>query len=216
MPPSLKVTVPVGVPPVALTAAVNATAWPAVLGFCDDVSAVVVVADRKANRSAADVAEVPPAVVTVTSTVPLPVGDVAVIEVAELMMKAGAFNAPNFTAVAPVKPVPVIETDVPPAAGPDVGAIDDTAGAGVKVNWSAADVADVPPGVVTVTSSVPVPAGEVAVIEVAEFTVKPVALVAPNFTAVAPVKLVPVSVTDVPPVAGPDAGETEVTVGVPK
>jgi hypothetical protein len=81
------------------------------------------------------------------------------------------------------------------------------------VNWSAADVADVPPAVVTVTSTVPVPAGEVAVIEVAELTVKLVALVAPNFTAVAPVNEVPVIVTDVPPVAGPEVGEIDVTVG---
>ena len=81
------------------------------------------------------------------------------------------------------------------------------------MNWSAAEVADVPPVVVTVTSTVPVPAGEVAVIDVAEFTVKPVALVAPNLTAVAPVKLVPVIVTLVPPAVGPAVGEIEVTVG---
>ena len=38
-------------------------------------------------------------------------------------------DAPNFTADAPVNPVPAIATDVPPAAGPDVGAIDVTAAA---------------------------------------------------------------------------------------
>ena len=38
--------------------------------------------DVKVNRSAALVALVPPPLVTVTSTVPLPGGDVAVIEVA--------------------------------------------------------------------------------------------------------------------------------------
>jgi hypothetical protein len=81
------------------------------------------------------------------------------------------------------------------------------------VNRSAADVADVPPGVVTVISTVPLPAGDVAVIDVAELTVKLVALAAPNFTAVAPVRLVPVMVTDVPPAVGPDVGETLVTVG---
>ena len=52
-----------------------------------------------------------------------------------------------------------------------------------------------PPGVVTVTSTVPVPGREVAVIEVALLTVKLVAAVAPNLTAVAPVKPVPVMVT---------------------
>ena len=63
------------------------------------------------------------------------------------------------------------------------------------MNWSAAMVAEVPPGVVTVTSTVPVPAGEVAVMEVALLTVNAVAAVAPNLTAVAPVKPVPVMVT---------------------
>jgi hypothetical protein len=75
-------------------------------------------------------------------------------------------------------------------------------------------VAEVPPGVVTVTSTVPAPAGDVAVIEVAELTVTPVADAPPNFTAVAPLKLVPVIVTKVPPATGPPVGEIDVTVGV--
>ena len=81
------------------------------------------------------------------------------------------------------------------------------------MNLSAAEVGDVPPAVVTVTSTVPLPAGEVAVIDVAEFTEKPVALLAPNFTAVAPVKFAPVMVTDVPPSAVPEVGEIELTDG---
>ena len=81
------------------------------------------------NWSAAEVAEVPPAAVTRTSTVPAPAGDVAVIDVAELTVKAVALVTPNVTAVAPVNPVPVIVTDVPPVVGPDVGAIDVTVGA---------------------------------------------------------------------------------------
>ena len=81
------------------------------------------------------------------------------------------------------------------------------------MNWSAAVVAEVPPTVVTLTSSVPVPAGEVAVIDVAELTVKPVAAVAPNVTADAPVNPVPVIVTVVPPAVGPEVGEIDVTVG---
>ena len=81
------------------------------------------------------------------------------------------------------------------------------------MNWSAAEVAEVPPVVVTLMSTVPVPAGDVAVIEVAELTVKLAAVVPPNATAVAPVRLVPVIVTTVPPAAGPNVGEIEVTVG---
>jgi hypothetical protein len=81
------------------------------------------------------------------------------------------------------------------------------------VNWSAADVAEVPPGLVTRRSTVPAPAGDVAVIDVAELTVKLVAAVAPKVTAVAPVNPVPVTVTTVPPAVGPAVGEIEVTVG---
>jgi hypothetical protein len=81
------------------------------------------------------------------------------------------------------------------------------------VNLSAAEAGDVPPTVVTVTSTVPAPAGDVAVIDVAEFTVKLVALLVPNFTAVAPVNPVPVIATDVLPTAGPEVGEIEVTDG---
>ena len=81
------------------------------------------------NWSAADVADVPPAVVTVTSTVPVaPAGEVAVMDVAELTVNPVALVAPNFTAVAPVKLVPVMVTVVPPPEGPDVGAIEVTVG----------------------------------------------------------------------------------------
>src|ERR1700722_7957550 len=128
------------------------------------------------------------------STAPLPADDVAVIEVAELTVKLVALVVPNFTAVAPVKLLPVIVTDVPPEAGPVVGEIDVTAGATTYVKWSLGAVTLVPPGVVTVMSTVPAPAGAVAVIDVAELTVKPVALATPNFTTVAPARLVPVIV----------------------
>ena len=81
------------------------------------------------------------------------------------------------------------------------------------MNWSPADVVEVPPDVVTLTSTVPVPAGDVAVIDVAETTLMPVAAVAPKLTAVAPVNPVPVMVTDVPPTPGPEVGAIDVTVG---
>ena len=58
------------------------------------------------------------------------------------------------------------------------------------MNWSAALVALVPPGVVTVTSTVPaLPAGAVAVMLVALLTVNAVAAVPPKLTAVAPVEV---------------------------
>jgi hypothetical protein len=60
------------------------------------------------------------------------------------------------------------------------------------VNWSAGLVALVPPGVTTVTSTVPVPVGTVAVMEVELVTVN-VEAVLPKLTALAPVKFVPVT-----------------------
>jgi hypothetical protein len=64
----------------------------------------------------------------VRSTVLVPAGEVALIDVAELTVKLVAFVAPNLTAVAPVKLAPVTVTDVPPASGPPVGEIDVTVG----------------------------------------------------------------------------------------
>ena len=79
-------------------------------------------------------ADVPPAVTTVTSTVPaMFAGLRSTICVAELLMKLAAetVTAPNFTDVALVRPVPVIVTVVPPPAGPAVGLTPVTAGAAI-------------------------------------------------------------------------------------
>src|SRR5205807_860586 len=86
------------------------------------------------------------------------------------------------------------------------------------VNSSAGLVGLVPPGPVTVTSTVPptfwaLPAGAFAVIEVAEFTTTPVAALPPKETVSPAAKFVPVTVTVVPPDAGPVAGFTLLTVG---
>jgi hypothetical protein len=70
------------------------------------------------NWSAELVALVPLGVVTVTSTVPVPAGETAVIEVSEMTLKLVALVEPNLTALAPVTLVPVMVTEVPPAAGP--------------------------------------------------------------------------------------------------
>ena len=77
---------------------------------------------------------------------------------------------------------------------------------------SAAVPTEVPAGVVTVMSTVPLPGGLVAVICVPESAVT-VAGVPPKLTPVAPERPVPVMVTLVPPAAGPLAGDTPVTAG---
>ena len=81
------------------------------------------------NSSAGETADVPPGVVTVTFTTPVPAGLSAVIEVSLTTVTFVAAVVPKSTAVAPVKPVPVIVTRVPPAAGPVVGLKPVTVGA---------------------------------------------------------------------------------------
>jgi hypothetical protein len=167
------------------------------------------------NWSAAEVADAPPTVVTTTSTVPADaaagVTDVIVVEFTSVNDCA---TEPNISCVAPVKFVPVIVTCVPPVVGPELGLTDVIAGAGTYVYLSAATIAEVPPGVVTRTSTWPAaPAGEIAVIDVAEFTTTPVAALPPNATVAPATKFVPVMDTDVPPTAGPWFGLTAVTVG---
>ena len=55
-------------------------------------------------------------------------GETAVISVEETTVKLVAATAPKSTLVAPVKPVPVMVTVVPPAGGPDVGEMEVMAG----------------------------------------------------------------------------------------
>ncbi len=82
------------------------------------------------NWSAELVELVRPLPVTVTSTVPEPAGLVAVIDVALLTVTPVAAVEPNDTVSPDAKPVPVMVTVVPPAAGPLVGLTADTVGAG--------------------------------------------------------------------------------------
>ena len=74
-------------------------------------------------------ADVPFGAVTVTFTIPVPGGLSAVIEVSLTTVKFVAGVVPKSTAVAPVKPVPVMVTNVPPDAGPDDGLMLVTTGA---------------------------------------------------------------------------------------
>ena len=98
------------------------------------------------------------------------------------------------------------------AGGPAVGLMPVTVGRRY-VNWSAGEVADVPIGVVTVTSTMPVPAGLTAVIVVALTTVISSPASCRSRPPVAPVKPVPVIVTKVPPAVGPPVGLKPVTAG---
>ncbi len=69
----------------------------------------------------------------------------------ELTTKFAALAAPNLTALAPVKLLPIITTVVPPDCVPDVGVTRLTVGTGAAVTtkWSPVTIADVPLGVTT-------------------------------------------------------------------
>ena len=117
------------------------------------------------------------------------------------------------TALAPVKPVPVTVTRVPPEGRPATGLTEVTAGAASKVKSSAEEVALVPTGVVTVTSIVPAgSAGEVTVIEVGEMAVM-VPAVVPKSTALAPGEVGACDHDRGSPAARPATGLTALTVG---
>jgi hypothetical protein len=91
-----------------------------------------------------------------------------------------------------------------------------TTGADTYVYWSATEVGDVPPGVVTVTSVNPaVPVGQLTTIVVAvSLPGTIVAAVVPKSTNEALESAVPVIVTFWPPVSGPCDGLTLVIVGI--
>jgi len=81
------------------------------------------------NLSAVEVPLVPPGVVTVALTVPVPAGLVAVIDVAFTTRTFVAWRVPNETVAGRTKLVPVMVTTVPPLVGPDDGATSVTVGA---------------------------------------------------------------------------------------
>jgi hypothetical protein len=96
-----------------------------------EVTAGCPAAARKVNWLAELAALVPLGVVTATFTVPVPAGATAEIEVELLTVNEVAAVAPNFTAVTPVKLVPVMVTLVPPVAKPLFGDTAVTVGAGI-------------------------------------------------------------------------------------
>ena len=192
VPPNLTAVAPVKLVPVLVTLAPTATGV---------VNAVIVGA---ALTWLAVKVKVPPGVVTDTlpgdaagTTAEMVVALTTVYEVAEV--------PPNFTAVVPVKLVPVMVTIAPVAAEDGVMAV--IVGAGI----TKPDMLPVPNGVVTDTLPVEPPPAITAVMLVELFTTNEADAVPPKLTAVAPVKLVPVIVTVAP--VNADVGVNEVMVG---
>ena len=109
------------------------TAFPPWSGPDAGVSEVMVGGATSENWSKLPVRPVPPADVTVTSTVPgAATGVTAVIETSLVTVKLAAGAPPKLTPVAAVNPVPVITTDVPPDEGPVLAEMPVTRGAGTK------------------------------------------------------------------------------------
>src|ERR1043166_6562973 len=130
------------------------------------------------TRKFAELVAVPPAVVTLNGPVVTPAGAVAWIVVSEATEKLPAAVPLNFTAVAPVKFVPVIVTLVP--AAPLVGVKLAIVGGcdTLKLLWLVA----LPLGVVTLSGPVVTPAGAIAWIVVSEATEKLPAAIPLNAT----------------------------------
>ena len=140
-------------------------------------------------------------VVTVTETVPVPAGTVTVSEV-ELVTstEVPACGAEVDRGRARDEPGAGHRDGVATGLGPVVrGDRGDRRRRVVGVLVTRRLTAEVPLGVVTVTSTVPVPAGAVTVRLVAVTPVIEVPGFVPKSTAVAPVKLVPLTVTELPP-----------------
>ena len=76
------------------------------------------------------IADVPPAVVTVTSRVPAPAAGLVTVMLVAVSLVITEVAVPNFTEVALARLAPVIVTVVPPAVGPCDGLIEVTLGAG--------------------------------------------------------------------------------------
>ena len=126
--------VPASAPKVAVVAPgtnpkpVTVTTVPPITGPVTGAIPVTPGIDAYVNWSALKVAEVPPAVVTVMLTVPVPGGEVLVHEVVDVQV-TDVPVAPKVAVVAPgTNPVPVKVTTVPPARGPASGAMPATKG----------------------------------------------------------------------------------------
>ena len=149
---------------------------------------------------------VPTVVVTLMGPVVAPAGNVALIDVTELV-RIVAGTPLKVTEVALPRLVPVMVTVVPTM--PETGLKLVITGTPMTVKLEV--LFPVPLGAVTLTGPVVAPGGTVTVSDVAETTLNDGAGVLLNVTAVTPSKLVPVMVTVVPTV--PDVGVNLVTVG---
>src|SRR5262245_5492094 len=148
--------------------------------------------------------DVPAGVVTLTEPLVAVAGTVVVILESESTEKVVAATAPNLTALAPVKVVPVISTLAPRI--PLAGLSWVTLGVTLKVMAPPA-----PAELVTCTGPMCAPAGTVAFTLVELTGVITLAAVPPKVTALTPARLEPEIVTTVP--TAPEEGLSPDTLG---
>lgn len=155
----------------------------------------------------------PPTVVKTTLAAPtVPDGVTAVTEEELTLTSDVATVPPTVTLNVPLKFVPVMVMDVPPAIGPTDGDTKEITGAATYVK-PPVNVSE-PPRVVRTTLTAPADfAGVTTVTEVALTLVSDVPAVPPKATPLVFDKLVPVIVTVVPPDVGPVIGVNDVIVG---
>src|ERR1700688_2611090 len=126
--PKETVVAPVRLAPVMVTV----VAW--VSGPLEGLRAVTTGGATNVNWSAALDALGPPALETITCTVPAAIiGDTAVIDVSPFTLYVAAARVPKSTDVVALNPVPVMVTVVLPLEGPDEVDRPVTLGAGTKV-----------------------------------------------------------------------------------
>src|SRR5438093_119609 len=206
VPPKLTVA------PVVKSVPLIVTAVPPASGPPLGVTLVTVGGGTKVKRSAALVALVTVPTVTVTSTVPVPAGLVAVQLVVVRQLTFVARPAAKATVAVGAKSVPVTVTTVPPAVGPEFGETAVTVGGVMKVKQPV-QVALWPSTLVTTTLTTPAAwAGVVATTIVASAKVT-VPGVPPKLTVSGPAKSLPLIVTPRPPAMEPVFGLTLVTDG---
>jgi hypothetical protein len=158
--------------------------------------------------------------VTVTVTFPAVLADVTQLRVLPELKTATPLQVPPpMVTVAPVrKLVPEITTSVPPAMGPELGAMPVTvrSGGAIKLNPPAI-VAFCPFELVTTTSAAPpMPTAMTGVVQTIFPLLNTVTFAQARpaiVTAVPAAKPVPLIVMAVPPVVGPLLGAIPVTVG---
>jgi len=151
--------------------------------------------------------------VTVTLAAPAACAVVVPVMLVPVTLETVTGEPPS-EAVAPLwKLVPVMVTDVPPTAGPLVGASELTIGAGARYVKQPVHVPLCVSVLVTTTFTDPAACAVVVPVMLVDAIVATVRAEPPNDTVAPTPKPVPATVTEVPPAVAPLFGVTEATVG---